>query len=46
MDPIEGSFEVNDEVDEVLWQEPAVAAGTVSYTRDAEILNAARSHLA
>lgn len=45
MDPLEGAFEVNDEVDEIRWHDPVTAAATVSYSRDAEILNAALARL-
>lgn len=45
MHPLDGVFEVNDEVDEVQWHDPEAAAKTVSYTRDAEILQAALPHL-
>jgi 8-oxo-dGTP diphosphatase len=38
MEPIDGEFEPNDEVDEVRWVTPAEAEGLLSYDRDRELL--------
>jgi 8-oxo-dGTP diphosphatase len=38
MEPREGDFVANDEVDEVRWLEPADAAALLSYGRDLELL--------
>jgi 8-oxo-dGTP diphosphatase len=40
MEPREGDFVPNDEVDEVRWLEPAEAATLLSYGRDLELLGA------
>lgn len=45
MEPVEGEFEANDEVDEVRWLDTQSAAAAVSYARDAEILGAAVTKL-
>jgi 8-oxo-dGTP diphosphatase len=39
MDPVEGEFEPTDEVDEIRWVEPRVAAGLLSYDRDLVLLD-------
>jgi 8-oxo-dGTP diphosphatase len=41
MEPMSGSFEPNDEVDEVRWAPPAEAAEALTYERDREVLEAA-----
>ena len=38
MEPRSGTFEPNDEVDEVRWLPPAEAAGALTYERDREVL--------
>ena len=38
MEPLEGDFSPNDEVDEVRWAEPAEAATLLSYDRDLALL--------
>lgn len=38
MEPLEGDFSPNDEVDEVRWAEPADAARLLSYDRDLALL--------
>jgi 8-oxo-dGTP diphosphatase len=38
MEPLEGHFSPNDEVDEVRWAEPAEAAKLLSYERDLALL--------
>jgi 8-oxo-dGTP diphosphatase len=38
MDPVEGEFEPTDEVDEIRWVEPRVAADILSYDRDLVLL--------
>jgi 8-oxo-dGTP diphosphatase len=38
MEPVDGAFEPNDEVDEVRWLSPARAADLLSYDRDRELL--------
>ena len=38
MEPLEGDFSPNDEVDEVRWAEPAEAAKLLSYDRDLALL--------
>jgi 8-oxo-dGTP diphosphatase len=38
MDPVEGEFEPTDEVDEIRWVEPRVAADLLSYDRDLVLL--------
>ena len=38
MEPLEGDFAPNDEVDEVRWAEPAEAAKLLSYDRDLALL--------
>jgi 8-oxo-dGTP diphosphatase len=40
MQPVQGEFEPNDEVDEVRWAAPADAATLLSYGRDLELLAA------
>jgi 8-oxo-dGTP diphosphatase len=42
MEPVQGEFVPNDEVDEVRWVEPAEAATLLSYGRDLELLGAVR----
>jgi 8-oxo-dGTP pyrophosphatase MutT (NUDIX family) len=41
MEPIDGEFEPNDEVDEVRWVAPAQAAALLTYDRDRELLREA-----
>jgi 8-oxo-dGTP diphosphatase len=43
MEPVQGEFVPNDEVDEVRWVEPAEAATLLSYGRDLELLGAVRT---
>jgi 8-oxo-dGTP diphosphatase len=38
MDPVEGDFAPTDEVDEIRWVEPRVAADLLSYDRDLVLL--------
>lgn len=38
MEPLEGDFSPNDEVDEVRWAEPAEAATLLSYDRDLALI--------
>jgi 8-oxo-dGTP diphosphatase len=38
MDPVEGEFEPNDEVDELRWLTPGDAAALLSYPHDAELV--------
>jgi 8-oxo-dGTP diphosphatase len=38
MEPVDGEFVPNDEVDEMRWVRPAEAAGMLSYERDRELL--------
>ncbi len=38
MEPLEGTFSPNDEVDEVRWAEPAEASKLLSYDRDLALL--------
>jgi 8-oxo-dGTP pyrophosphatase MutT (NUDIX family) len=38
MEPLEGNFSPNDEVDEVRWAEPAEASKLLSYDRDLALL--------
>ncbi len=38
MDPVEGAFAPTDEVDEIRWVEPRVAADLLSYDRDLVLL--------
>jgi hypothetical protein len=38
MEPLQGDFAPNDEVDEVRWTEPANAATLLSYDRDLALL--------
>ena len=38
MEPVDGEFEPNDEVDEVRWVTPAEADGLLTYDRDRELL--------
>src|SRR5690242_15780196 len=37
MDPVEGEFEPNDEVDQLRWLTPREAAALLTYPRDAEL---------
>jgi 8-oxo-dGTP diphosphatase len=41
MEPVQGDFVPNDEVDEVRWVEPATAAELLSYGRDLTLLEGA-----
>jgi 8-oxo-dGTP diphosphatase len=41
MEPVQGDFVANDEVDEVRWVEPATAAELLSYGRDLTLLERA-----
>ena len=41
MEPVQGDFTPNDEVDEVRWVEPATAAELLSYGRDLTLLERA-----
>ena len=41
MEPVQGDFVPNDEVDEVQWVEPAMAAKLLSYGRDLMLLEGA-----
>jgi 8-oxo-dGTP diphosphatase len=42
MEPLEGDFTPNDEVDEVRWVPPDEAAAVLSYPRDREVVRVAR----
>jgi 8-oxo-dGTP pyrophosphatase MutT (NUDIX family) len=38
MEPVEGTFEPTEEVDEIRWLDPNDAAGLLSYARDVDLL--------
>ncbi len=40
MTVLDGTFEVNDEVDEIRWVEPGDAAALLTYRRDLPVLDA------
>ena len=42
MEPVDGSFEPNDEVDEVRWLSVADAKDTLSYAHDLRVLDGLR----
>jgi 8-oxo-dGTP diphosphatase len=41
MEPVEGEFTPNDEVDELRWLIPSAAADLLTYPRDSELVRSA-----